>query len=784
MTLEIALTFAILGGAILLFVSERLRADLTAMFVLVALVVSGLVHPTDAISGFSNPAVVAIWAVFILSAGLARTGIAGKLGDLVMRFSGKSERRLLSILMTSSAFLSAFMNNVGVAAMFLPVTIDIARRTRRASSRLLLPMAYGTLLGGMLVLIGTAPNLIVSGFLGEAGLRPLGLFDFTPIGLVILLAVVVYMNLLGHRLLPDRQTPRPLSAANGSPTGWDARRLYGLEERLAYLVLPPDSPLAGKTLAESRIGRALGLNILSVERATGGRLSPDASLVLAGGDKLLALGRLDQFEQLSNQQLFSLESGHPTVERLLSEHIILAEYHITPDSPLKGKNLVESKIRQRFGVYVLAIRRGEAVRRANLQHFTFELGDYLLVEGLPNHLEALFGDQECLPLSLEQAKQYHLDERLLIMNIPEGSPFAGLSLEETRLGAGYGITVLCILREGEDQRLPEPSAHIQAGDQLIVSGRPVDIEALRSLQSITIQRNIHVDLEELEDGPLSIVEVMLSPYTTKVGKTLSELHFREKYGISVLAIWRGERSYRTGLADFPLQYGDAFLCYGPRQRFSILASDRDFIVLKLDVQEAPRLNKAPWAALIMLGVVTVVLINLLPISVAAIAGAAFMVLTGCLTMDEAYRAIEWRAVFLIAAMLPLGIAMQHTGAAALLANAVIQLVGSLGPTAILGGLMLLTMLTNQFVPSAVNAVVMAPIALATAANLGVSPYPFMMGVAYSVATSFMTPVSHPANVLVMSPGGYRFSDYVKNGLPIAVIVWLVSVTLLPVVFPF
>lgn len=784
MNLDIALTLGILLIAIVFFVTEWLRPDLIALLVLVILVITGLVSPNESISGFSNPAVVTIWAVFILSAGLARTGVASKLGDQVMRMAGSGESRLISVLITSTAVLSAFMNNIGVAAMFLPVTIDIARRTKQAASRLLIPMAYGSLLGGMIVLIGTASNLVVSDFLREAGMKPLGLFDFTPIGIVILIAVILYMNLIGKRLLPYHQTPQPLSAAAGASGGRDVRSLYGLEERLAMLILPEDNPLAGKTLSESRIGQALGLNVLSIKRKTGERVIPKVDLILEGGDQLLALGRLDQFEQIFKRPLFTIETDNFTMERLLSENIGLAEFDITTDSTFAGKSLVESELRQRYAVNVLAIRRGDLIRRTNLQHIKLEPGDRLLIEGLPSHLDGLSNQVGYREIGFDDANEYHLDEFLLFVSIPKGSALAGVTLEEARLGAAYGITVINIIRAGDEWRLPNPTMKIEEGDKLVVSGHPVDIEVVRGLQSIKIQPNIHVDLDSLEEGPLSIVEVMLSPYTRLAGKTLRELHFREKYGISVLAIWRGDRSYRTGLADIPLHFGDALLCYGSHDRFEILASDPDFIVLKLGAQEKPLTEKAPIASLIMLAVIFSVILNWLPISVAAIGGAAVMVITRCLTMDEAYRAIEWHAIFLIAAMLPLGLAMQQTGAAEFLAFHVISAVGPYGPTAILAGLMLLTLVVNQFIPSAVNAVVMSPIALATAASLGVSPYPFIMGIAYAVASSFMTPVSHPANILVMSPGGYRFTDYIINGLPISIIVLVISVLLLPVVFPF
>ncbi len=319
---------------------------------------------------------------------------------------------------------------------------------------------------------------------------------------------------------------------------------------------------------------------------------------------------------------------------------------------------------------------------------------------------------------------------------------------------------------------------------MIVSGHPSDIEVLNGLQKIQVEKDVKFNLHDMENGSLSFVEVILSPYTSLVGKTLKQIRFREKFNVSVLAIWHGDRPYRTGLQDLPLQYGDAFLCYGTREGFELLAKERDYIVLRQDVQEKPRLKKAPIAGLIMLAVVAVVIAGWLPISIAAIAGAVMMVLTQCLTMEEAHKSIAWKSIFLIAAMMPLGFAMRDSGAAQFLANWVVQIAGPYGNLAILGGLMLLTLLINPFIPAVVNAVIMTPIGLATAASLGVSPYPFVMGIAYMVAACFMTPVSHPANLLVMSPGGYRFTDYLKNGIPIAILALLVSLLLIPLVFPF
>jgi di/tricarboxylate transporter len=782
-TYEIALTFGILAVAIVLFVSEVIRVDLVALLVLAALALTGLVQPEQALAGFSNPAVITVWAMFILSAGLTRTGVSSLIGRQVMRFARGGEGRLISVLMTVTALLSAFMNNIGVAAMFLPITLDIARRTQRPASKLLLPMAYGSLLGGLILLIGTASNLLVRDALREAGYRPLEMFDFTPGGLVILVACVLYMALIGRRFLPLREPVGALSAANHTSQA-DLQRAYGLEERLATLIIPEDSPLVGKTLGESRIGRALGLNVLSILRKHGPRVAAEVNTELEGGDRLLILGRLDRIEEVAASPLIAIEQETPAVERLFAADIGLAEFEVAPGSAFEGKSLAAANFRSRYGLNVLAIRTGEMVRRTNLQNIELQAGDRVLAQGPLAQVEGLAGQAGYRLLEVEDVQGYHLEERLLFIRIPEGSAMVGRTLRESRLGAAYGLAVLSVEQGDGRWRLPEADLVLQAGDRLMVGGRPLDIEMMKGLSGLQVERHADVNLEELASGPLQIVEVMLSPNTSLAGKTLAELRFREKYGVSTLAIWRGDRAFRSGLGDIPLNFGDALLCYGPVERFRLLAGERDFVVLKSELQEPLRQAKAPLAFLIMLAVVLSVIFFGLPISIAAITGCGLMILTRCLTMEEAYQGIDWRAVFLIAGMLPLGTAMDQSGAAAFLARLVIESVGAYGATAILAGLMILSSIATQVMPSPVVAVLMSPIALTTAVNLGVSPYPFMMGIAYSLAAAFLSPVAHPANVLVMSPGGYRFSDYFKQGLPFTLIVLVISVLLLPVLFPF
>jgi di/tricarboxylate transporter len=783
MPLEILILSIILLIAIILFATGLIRMDLTALLVLVALALTGLVSPAQALSGFSNSAVVVIWAMFILSAGLARTGVSSLIGAQLLKFAGKSEGRLIATLMTASALLSAVMNNVGVAAMFLPITLEIARRTKRPASRLLLPMAYGSLLGGLILLIGTATNLIVRDAMIEANLTPLSIVDFAPGGLLILVISVGYMVLIGRRFLPERYPSKALSADD--PVNGDMpQEQYALQERLATLIIHEGNPLVGKTLTESRIGRLLELTVLSISRKNGQRVRAKTETVLEDGDRLLVLGRLDRIDELCQSPLLEVKDQRPVVEMLLTGGMGLAEFSVDEGSSYSGKTLAELDLRQRFGVTVLGIRLGEVVRRTNLQNLVLQPGDWVLIQGRDEHIEAFASHPGYRRLTLQAVTSYLLEERLLSLGIPEGSSLDGKSLAESRLGAAFGISVLRILREDEDHYLPGPEVGLQAGDQLVVEGRPLDIEILRGLQALEIDKKADYDLEELSSGPLQMVEVMLSPYSSLAGKTLRAARFREKYHVSVLAIWRGERAFRSGLGDLTLQHGDALLCYGTAENLRAMAREREFVVLKMDLQEQPLITKAPLAAAIMASVVLTAIVFDVPIAITAIAGGALMVLSGALTMEKAYESIDWRTVFLVAAMLPLGIAIQETGAAAMVSHFVVETMGRFGPTAILAAMMVLVILGMTVMPAPVLAVIMAPIAMNTAFDLGISPHAFLLGVSYALASSFISPLAHPVNSMVMTPGSYRFSDYIKHGLPISLIVIMVSVLFLPVIFPY
>jgi hypothetical protein len=301
--------------------------------------------------------------------------------------------------------------------------------------------------------------------------------------------------------------------------------------------------------------------------------------------------------------------------------------------------------------------------------------------------------------------------------------------------------------------MPSPHEKVQAGDLLVLHGSLRDLEVLEGLQELRIEKQTSSLVAELESQQIGVTEVLLSPRCTLVGKTLSDLLFRDHYGVSVLAIWRKGSAYRTGLQDMPLQFGDALLVYGQRRNLEAVARDSNFIVLDEAAARAPRLEKARIAAVIMLAVLLSAILGFVPIAIAALTGSALMVLVGCLSMEEAYRAIEWKVVFLIAGMLPLGAAIANTGAAHLGAMALIAAVGELGPRWVVAALFVVTVIGTQVIPTAALVVLMTPVALSAAADLGISPHLLMMTVAISASASFASPLSHPAHMLVMSPGG-------------------------------
>ncbi len=782
MTFEIAIVLGVLIVSLILFISEVIRMDLVALLVLSALAIFGVVNTEQAFAGFSNSAVITVWAMFILSEGLTRTGIADIIGRQVMRAGGSREVPMILVIMITGAVLSAFMNNIGVAALMLPVVVDVARRTRIPASRLLMPLAYSTLLGGLMTLIGTPPNLLISEALGQSGREPFKLFDFTSLGGVVMLTGVVFVALIGRFLLPSHRGKRDKQVSQRS-----LRSRYKLHEHTFMLRIPSRSVLVGKTLAESRIGPSTGMIILELVRDGRSNTLPGRQTVLRAGDGILVQGRLDRFRELRRWSDLVIERETPVLKSMVTAKVAYAEVTISDTSPLVGELVRHAAFRTRFNVAVVGLRRDDRYRLTNLAYVPLRAGERVLVQGELDAIEAIakfsdFSDAEVL--SPEQlARDYHTEERMFVVRLPKASELVGASLSKSRLADVFDFRVVAIFRDGTLQVMPGGDEELMGGDLLLLEGQLDDLELLRGLQEVEIETSVPSNVGTFDSDRLTLLDATLHPRSTLAGRTVGELNFRERYGIELAGIWREGASIGAELADETLQIGDGLLLLGPRDRLQLLESDTDFLILSPLGQEPPDTRRAPLAAFIMFGVVLSVMLGYAPISIAAVVGGSLMVLTGCLNMEQAYRSIDWRAIFLIAGMLPLGTAMQETGAATYLANQVMLLLGDAGPWPVIMGLYILTAMATMIIPTAALVVLMSPIVLSAMSDMGLQPETAMMAVAMAASASFTSPISHPANILVMGPGGYRFVDYLKVGVPLTIVVFITVMVLLPVLWP-
>lgn len=591
MTPQIAITLGIIAGALILFAIDKLRVDIIALLVLLSVALTGLVDPDEVFLGFANPAVITVWAVYIVSGALFKTGVADLMGRFILRLAGTSEPRLIAVIMLTCGTMSAFMNNVGATAMLLPAVVAISRQTKVPISKLLIPLSFSSLMGGNMTLIGTPANILASNILVDSGLESFSLFEFFPTGVAIFATGILYMVLVGRRFIPVRHSP--------------------------------DDPKSAFSLRE-----------------------------------------------------------------------YVSEVRVLPGSPLTGKTLVES-----------------------------------------------------------------------------------------RLGADYDLTVVAIERDGESPTVLHGDTTIQADDLLIVKGAVEKMVTAKQGLGLQVEDE-HPDLAfDLDGDGLSIIEATLAPRSHIVGRTLEEVRFREQFGFTTLAIWRHGEVITRRLRDLPLQFGDALLLQGPRPRLQALHEGEDFLVLEPVEVETRRRQKAPIATGVLVLALGLVIFAGFHISTAMVIGSVLMVLTGCLSMDEAYESIDWRTVFLVAGMLPLGTAMESTGTARFLADLMVQLVGGFGPLAVLAGGYVLSALITQPMSNAAAVVLMVPIAVDIAIGLGANHQPFVLAMVIGASTSFLTPVGHKANVLVFGPGGYRFFDYTRAGALLTLVLLIVSMIFIPLFWP-
>ncbi len=776
MTLQIGFLFALLAVMVTLFLTEKLPVDLTAFLGLVILVFGGYLTAGEAFKGFSSPAVITMMSVFILGAALLETGVADMIGGRIYKIVGGSETRLIIVLMLVCGILSAFMNNIAATAVLMPAVSTIARRAGLAPSRLFMPLAFGAILGGTTTLVGTPPNILAAELLKERGLEPFSLFDFTPIGLALLLAGTLYMLTLGRKLLPVHEVHAPSSVVG------ELTELYQVEERLFSIRLPEDSPLDGQSLAQTRLGNTLGVKVLAIVREGQRTLAPRGEAILRGGDLLMVDGLASDFEELLRLQNLQVEAVRLDDLPVPLRGVGGVRLRIAKGSALVGRSLRALNFRERFGLVVIGMRRGEGLLRTALAERSFAEGDVLLALGQRAQLEAAAQQPDFVAEEFGLSALQELGDQLYWIQVPPDSPLAGLSIRASRLSELAGLTIAGLVRDGETRLAVSPLETLQAGDRLLITAEPSRVLTLAQLGDVRLETA--ASESPLESPEVGMVEAAIAPHAAVVGKTLAGMEFRDRFGLLVVALWRRGKPRHKDFSNLALRFGDALLLHGPRDRIRRLAAEPDFVVLSQDDQAPRRTKKAPYAFAGLLLMIGLVATGTQPIHMAAFTAASLVILFGAITMPEAYRAIEWKAIFLVAAVLPVGIAMERTGAANLMADHVISVAGPIGNYATLAALVVLASLLSQGLDGAPAVVLLAPVVLRTAEGLGVSPYPMMMGVSLAASAAFMTPFSHKANLLVMGAGGYKSSDYLKAGAPLTLVVFVLLVFLVPIFFPF
>jgi len=369
------------------------------------------------------------------------------------------------------------------------------------------------------------------------------------------------------------------------------------------------------------------------------------------------------------------------------------------------------------------------------------------------------------------------------VKVSADSQLSGKTLYESRLGQEYDLNVLAIRRESGQQALVSRETQVQSGDLLIVESSASDLVAATRELGLSIAVDYELDLMSLEPGDMQVIEVTVAPNSHVVGHSLNETRFRDQYGFTVLAISSQGKVLTERLRDIPLHFGDALLLQGPQHRIVGLQEGTDFLVLEPDERESFRLNRAPLAVGALLLAIGLSMFTDVGIALAMVLAAVSMILSGVLTIEEAYESVDWRTVFLVAGMLPLGLAMEETGTATFLADHMLRIFGPYGPLATLAGIYLLAAIITQPMSNAAAIVLITPIALDTAAGLGANYKTFTMAVVIGAATSFLSPVGHKANVLVFGPGGYKFTDYARVGALLTVLLLIMAMIFLPIIWP-
>ncbi len=614
------ITIAILAVAIIFFVTGKVRSDLVALCALLALLVFQVLTPEEGLSGFSNSTVMMMVGLFIVGGGIFQTGLAKMISSKILKLAGKSELRLFLLVVLTTACIGAFVSNTGTVALMLPIVVSMAAIANANPSRLLMPLAFASSMGGMMTLIGTPPNLIISDTLADAGFDRLSFFTFLPVGLVCVAVGIIALLPLSKWFLTKKRKSDSTSDSGKSLD--ELVNEYGLTVNLFRVRIDGNSEVAGKTMGSLNLRSKYGLNILEIRRQDSG---------------------------VQNRFMRTVKQ------------------YSSPDTVL-------------------------------------EADDVLYLSGQQS-----------------QVRQFAAD---------------------------CGLTLL-------DDHSTEDSGN------------------------------------SLDFYDIGIAEVLLMSSSRMNNHTVREAGFRDKFNVNVLGIRRKKEYLLHDLADVKMHEGDVLLVQGGWKDIARLSNeDEDWVVLGQPLEEAAKVTldyKAPIAALIMVLMVVMMVFDFIPVApvTAVLIAAVLMVMTGCVrSMEAAYKTINWQTIVLFAAMMPMSLALEKTGVSSLISDTLVKSIGGFGPLALLAGIYFTTSVMTLFISNTVTALLMAPIALQSAIQIGVSPVPFMFAVSVAASMCFASPFSTPPNALVMSAGQYSFMDYVKVGGPLQLLMGIVMILVLPLLFPF
>ena len=611
-------TIIILVLSAIFFMIGKIRSDLIALCSLILLVLFDILTPAEALSGFSNSVVIMMVGLFVVGGAIFQTGLAKMVSGKIMRTAGKNQFLLFILVMLVTSFVGAFVSNTGTVALMLPIVVSLANSADMSPSRLLMPLAFASSMGGMLTLIGTPPNLVIQEAIVDAGLEPLSFFSFTPVGLVCIAVGIIVLIPLSKWIL-SRKKRQAEDEKKSHPSMAELLREYQLEQRLFRVQVPSDSTYCGKMLQE-----------------------------------------LD--------------------------------------------------ISEKYGVGILEIRRKISTRR----HFFNNIYDHIT--------------------------------------------------------AG-------------------PHTVIQSGDILYLSGDAEHVSQMIGDNALWKLDTIYNTSESDKMNQTGVAEVLLLHNSSLHNVAVRDCGFREKFNINILGIQRNDTYYVHDLRDFRMHSGDALLIQGEWSDIARMSREQnDWVVLGQPIEQVAKVTidrKAPVAAGIMLLMILAMIFDWVPAVMAVIIAAVLMVFTGCLrNVEDAYRTINWESIVLIAAMMPMSLALEKTGASSGISMALVSGLGEYGPLALLAGIYFTTSLMTMFISNTATAVLLAPIAMQSAVSLGVSPYPYLFAVTVAASMCFASPFSTPPNALVMSAGKYTFMDYVKVGLPLQLVIGIVMIFVLPLLFPF